>query len=174
MNKSQKIIVVCALVVALVIGGTAFALHNKRSNEPKTTSKSETAQSDYSNGEPRDSNQGNSQGGAVDTGGNDANGSGGVSSESGLITLESPAKDATISSCSIIAGSANNLDKVQYRLIDDNVGVLAQGELQVSAGKFSGKLVFSPNAPTGRLDVYSFDSSGREVNVIEQPVHLEN
>lgn len=175
MTKRTKII--SSLILALIVAGGAYYLITRNDNPPaRTTSSLPTAQDDYSDGNERESSpsSGNSQGGAVDTGGSDAPQSKiGISSESGLITVTQPDKDGTVRQGSVIAGAAKSgVDKVQYRLVDEGVGVVAQGSLDIVNGVFSGKLQFTPRSETGRLDIFSFDSTGSEINTIELPVKL--
>ena len=177
MKVSKKIIIVGTIVALLAVGGTLYALNAKKNDDTaKTTSTSETAQSDYTGGaaRPNDS-EGVPQGGAVDTQGSGAsNTPGGISSESGVITVQQPLKDNVIASGVVVAGKASGLDNVQYRLIDDQVGVLAQGALKVKDGAFSGTLQFTPRASSGRLDIFSYDSTGKEINTIEINVRFKD
>lgn len=64
------------------------------------------------------------------------------------------------------------VDKVQYRLIDNTAGVISQGFINVVNGNFSAAITFKPYASTGRLDVYSLDANGREVNEVQVPVNF--
>ena len=72
----------------------------------------------------------------------------------------------------IISGTAK-VSKVWYRLVDNNAGVIAQGQpLNVVGGKFSGKLNFHAYGNSGHLDVYSFNASGAEVNEVRVTLHF--
>jgi len=159
------------LIVAL---GVVF--YYKRShnvNQAVTTSKSPTAQSDYKTGANRTTNQGGgtSQGGAIDTGGRDVVvGQPGITSASGDLTVQTPAKSALITPGDTLSGTTKSSAKVQYRIIDGTVGVLGQGSLDVVNGAFSGTLQFKARASSGRIDVFNFNASGEEVNNIEIPV----
>lgn len=90
-------------------------------------------------------------------------------SSSGLVTVKQPAGNSLLKSGDSLFGSAK-VGQVQYRLIDNQVGVLAQGPLNVVGGNFSATLHFRAVATTGRLDVFSFDSQGAEVNEVQIPV----
>lgn len=92
----------------------------------------------------------------------------GVSSDSGNITLQSPGPGQTIGSGDRISGLAE-ADAVQYRIVDYERGVIAQGQMEVSNGTFSGSLSnFSPSGELGALEVYTFDEvTGTEKNRIE-------
>lgn len=94
-----------------------------------------------------------------------------TTSQSGLITVKEPGQNATIKSGAILTGTAQ-VSKVQYTLIDNQVGVISQGVISVVNNTFSANMNFTPYAATGRLDVYSTDANGREVNVVEIPVNL--
>jgi len=92
-------------------------------------------------------------------------------STSGLVTVKQPASNSLLKSGDSLFGSAK-VSQVQYRLIDNQVGVLAQGPLNVVDGNFSATLHFRAVANTGRLDVFSFDSQGAEVNEVQIPVRF--
>lgn len=96
-----------------------------------------------------------------------------VQSESGVITVKNPVNNSEIKSGDTLTGSAT-VDKIQYRLIDDQVGVVSQGFISVVNGNFSASVNFPSYAKTGRLDVFSSDSSGRETNEVQIPVRLGN
>jgi hypothetical protein len=59
---------------------------------------------------------------------------------------------------------------VNYRLIDDQVGVISQGTIKVVAGNFSAAVNFKPYAKTGRLDVFTTDDNGKESNEVQVQV----
>jgi hypothetical protein len=113
---------------------------------------------------------GSSQGGAIDKHGaataadTATDESSWKTSTSGLITLQQPIDRAEIASGDTIRGVAQ-VSTVQYRLVDDSIGVLAQGSLNVVNGKFSGILQFSHKSSTGQLKVFSLDpQTGAEKN----------
>ena len=115
------------------------------------------------------SNVSRAQGGAVDTGGSalpTSNSSQWVISQSGYITVKSPTANAKLTDGSVISGSAK-VGEIHYRLIDNVVGVVAQGTLSVVNGNFSGILHFQPKGTGGRLDVFSTDSGGVEYNEVQ-------
>jgi|SRR5665213_2534132 len=93
-----------------------------------------------------------------------------VTSTSGLLTVQQPTPNSTIKTGVALSGTAK-LDQVQYRLTDDQVGVISQGTLSVVNGKFSGSINFHAYASSGRLDVFSSDpNNGREINEVQLPV----
>lgn len=92
-------------------------------------------------------------------------------SASGKITLKLPANNGSFKSGSTITGSAA-ASPVQYRLVDDQAGVISQGSINVVNGNFTATITFTPYAKTGRLDVFNTDSSGRELNEVQVTVNF--
>lgn len=144
----------------------------------QTSSKTATAQSNYTGGKSRPISSQNSvsQGGAIDEKGvaptTTTDPSNWASSSSKAITLKQPIAGSQLNSGDPITGSAT-VNPIQYRLVDDANGVIAQGSLSVVSGVFSGKLQFKAYSSTGTLTVFSFDTqSGAEVNRIQIPVKL--
>jgi hypothetical protein len=129
--------------------------------KPSTSNKASTA--------PNSVNQGT----ATDTKGQNSDvstpSSQWTQSQSGLITVKSPAYGTTVKSGDQLLGSAQE-NQVQFRLIDDQAGVIAQGFLTVVNGNFSGNLNFSPHSNSGRLDVFTTGPTGEEVNEAQVPV----
>lgn len=76
-----------------------------------------------------------------------------VSSSSGKITLQEPSPNGVIKSGDDLIGLAQ-VSTVQFVLKDDAAGQIAQGNLNVINGKFSGVLQFTPHASSGKLEVY--------------------
>jgi hypothetical protein len=108
-------------------------------------------------------------GGATDTNGSasaSSNASQWTVSKSGNITLKQPLPNTKLQPGDLISGSAK-VDRVNFRLIDDRIGVISQGALSVVNGNFSGTLNFTSHASTGRLDVFSTDSQGVELNEVQ-------
>ena len=95
-----------------------------------------------------------------------------VTSTSGVITVKQPVANILLKPGDSLYGSAK-VSQIQYRLIDSQVGVLAQGPLNVAGGNFSATLHFRPVAASGRLDVFSFDTQGAEVNEVQIPVRFQ-
>jgi hypothetical protein len=117
----------------------------------------------------RNFSPGQTQGGATDTHGSAStttDSSQWVISENGYITVRSPLANTKLKDGSVVAGTAK-VDQVSYRLTDNTVGVVAQGQLGVVDGKFSGSLHFTPKGTGGRLDVFSTDTSGVEYNEVQ-------
>jgi hypothetical protein len=115
----------------------------------------------------------------VVSGGSDTNGSASAStspsqwvvSKSGDITVKQPIANATFHSGDTLSGSAK-VGVISFRLIDDDVGVISQGTLNVVNGDFSGTLNFTPQAPTGRLDVFTTNDQGVELNEVQISVRF--
>lgn len=173
----KKIIISVIVVVLLAVcfflwhrtqPKKAPAIYPGTSQQQGTTSKKAT---------PHNANTPTSsvgQGGAVDSNGSSSaalppKADWNVSSD-GNITLQLPSSGDHISSGAQIVGLAK-VDKVHFMLIDDAVGLLAQGELKAVNGKFAGQLSFASKGQTGRLDVYFPDpATGAEKSLVEIPV----
>jgi hypothetical protein len=89
-----------------------------------------------------------------------------VSSASGVVTVKQPLANASLRDGDILSGSAK-ADKVHYRLSDNEVGVISQGDLNVVDGNFSGTLHFSSKGTGGRLSVFTTDAMGVEYNEVQ-------
>jgi hypothetical protein len=178
-NLNFKYIALAVLVIAALalflflyrnssnsLYGSPVDYSNSSNNQLQNPSASDDKSSQTSNSA--------SQGGAIDNQGAgtaQTPSSQWTSSESGAITLYSPTASSTLRSGGIISGTAK-VGTVQYRLVDDQVGVLAQGSLSVVNGKFSGTLQFTPHSSSGKLSVFSFNGSGAEINRIEISLKL--
>lgn len=92
-----------------------------------------------------------------------------LTSASGVITVKLPSENSTFRSGDQLYGSAST-STVQYRLIDATTGVISQGTVSVVKGNFSATLSFTSQAKSGRLDVFSVDSQGRETNEVQVPL----
>jgi cytoskeletal protein RodZ len=177
-NKKKSVVIILIIILVILAAALGIFILN-RNNEPETTSKSPTAQSNYnSGGNHQNSSSGNvTQGGATDNNGKATNQSTSQSqwktSDSGVIILKEPITPAVIKNGDEFSGVATNLDKIEYRLVDNAAGVIAQGELNVVNDNFSGNLQFQTKGGLGRLDVYSYDSQGREINSVELTVTLQ-
>ncbi|MEO5627756.1 MAG: hypothetical protein ABIQ89_02610 [Candidatus Saccharimonadales bacterium] len=87
-------------------------------------------------------------------------------SASGIVTVKSPAAGSTIKTGVELVGTAQS-GKVQYRLLDDQVGVISKGFINVVSGNFSGNLSFQSRGSSGRLDVFTADDNGVESNEVQ-------
>jgi cytoskeletal protein RodZ len=90
-------------------------------------------------------------------------------SQSGDITVKEPVQNALLQPGATLEGSAS-VNQVQYTLLDNQVGVISQGTINVVNGTFSATISFSKYSSSGRLDVYSSDANGKEINIVEIPV----
>lgn len=173
---------VVLIIVVVLMGGVAGALvyHKHKQPEAKTTSNAKTAQNDYKDGDNRQPQEGSghAQGGATDNKGDDTPTSPTApttSSSNGIVTVVGLAKDSQVGSGDVLRGTVSDktVTQIQFRVIDDTVGVIAQGQLAVVNGNFSGTLSFTSHSDTGRVDVYSFDSMSSEINNVEIPVRFK-
>jgi Flp pilus assembly protein TadG len=177
---SKKRIIIASVLIVLFGSGIAFSYmyYHQNSNQiAKTTSTTPTAQSNYTKGDNRQNANSNTvtQGGAIDNSGKTSSTSEQSQwkvSDSGVITLKQPLSGSTLKSGDELSGAAT-LDKVQYRLVDNQTGVIAQGALNVVNGNFSGTLQFRAQSGSGILVIYSFDGQSREINRVEIPVTLQ-
>ncbi len=95
-----------------------------------------------------------------------------VSSSDGDITLQEPSSGTVFESGDTIAGLAK-VSNVQFILTDDTVGLIAQGNLNVTNGKFSGTIQFTPHSSSGKLEVYYPNpSNGAEEDIIDIDVNF--
>jgi len=181
-TRSKKPFWIIVALVLLIGGGTVGAIAYSKHKQPeaKTTSKSKTAQNDYTDGDNRQpvEGSGNAQGGAVDNRGDTtstAPSTATVSSDNGIVTVAGIAKDGLLHSGDALRGTVadKSIAQVQFRIIDTEVGVLGQGQLAVVGGSFSGALSFTAHSDTGRVDVYTLDSMGSEINNVEIPVRFK-
>ena len=88
------------------------------------------------------------------------------SSQSKAITLKVPIENGTLASGDILSGSSY-LGEIGYLLIDNVSGVISRGKINTNSGSFAAKIFFKNSSNSGRLDVFSSDSNGKEVNLIE-------
>ena len=119
-------------------------------------------------------NNGTSNGSSTDTGGTSTattSASQWITSTSGAITLKQPVANSTLLDGAIISGSAT-VPQVNIRLIDNSVGVIDQGTLDVVNGNFSGILHFQSKASSGQLDVFSTGPNAVELNEIQVTVNF--
>lgn len=177
-SKTKKAIIVTVLMVLLIVAVGAFGLwehHNKSNSKNNSQFVAQThstittppTQHSISN-----SSSGAGQGGVIDQNGKSSNSTSetqSTTSSSGNITLYQPSKNELVSPGATLSGIAK-ISKVQFMLIDNESGLLAQGQLNVVDGKFSGLLQFKAQSSAGRLDVYSSNGTGAEINLIEIPV----
>ncbi len=174
-NGKKLIIFFALLAVAIGAAYTLLWYRSKSDEAPAVDSAKEividSSQEDGQDKEPVASPSRDA--GAVDTSGQDVSESNQkVSSASGKITVYSPSPNSLVSNGDFLSGASSH-SSVSYRLIDDDIGVLGSGSLNVVNGKFSGKFSFSSNGEKGRLDVFQTLEDGREVDVVEIEVRYK-
>lgn len=159
-----------ALAVLLLVGAIAYGGYRLYQNRHSNSAVGTSSSASTAHGNKPAASSGVRQGGATDKKGGSTpttestNSADWTTSTSGVITLQQPIANATIKTGDTLRGTAK-IDTVQYRLVDDKVGVIAQGTLDVVGGKFSGILQFRAYAPTGALKVFSIDpQTGAEIN----------
>ncbi len=185
-NNKKKLLL--AALVLLLLGGVIWLLLARdnvkflnqtpgtKDDNAETTSDAPTAQSDFSEGDDRvipDSTR--DEGTITDNQGQineTPNQSSWSLSKTGEIIVYSPYKNSLLRSGDKLTGTSS-LSSVSFRLIDDTSGVIAQGQLSVVNGKFSGTFNFSSSAQEGRLDVFATRSDGVEYGNIEVPVRFK-
>jgi hypothetical protein len=172
----KRLIISAAVLIVAAVG--VYAWHVRHGNpEAQTASKQPSAQSNFTSGGAHASspNSGVTQGGATDNQGDKSAtpSETGVTSTSGVVTVVAPASGGSLVSGDTVRGTANGVGKVQYRIVDDNVGVVAQGSLDVVDGAFSGTMQFKAYATTGQLEVFTFNNQDQEVNEVRLPVALK-
>jgi hypothetical protein len=92
-------------------------------------------------------------------------------SDSGVITVKLPGSNSTIQPGATLTGAAS-VGQVQYRLTDDRVGVISEGPVSVVNGNFTASINFTTHSSSGRLDVFSTEANGREINEVQIPVRF--
>lgn len=180
-SHKKRLLWLLVIITPLVVGAVAYAYHQATKPKPaKTTSTAKTAQNNYHDGDNRPNDVGTggtSQGGAIDNKGeapsSPSGGGATITSDSGVITVKGIAANSLLSNGDALYGTSTSQGVVNFRVIDEEVGMVAQGTLQIVNGSFSGKLAFTPHANTGRLDVYTTNSMGEEENNLEIPVRFK-
>jgi hypothetical protein len=92
-------------------------------------------------------------------------------SASGVITVKLPGSNSVIQPGATLTGSAS-IAQVQYRLTDDQVGVISEGPVSVVNGNFTASINFTTHSSGGRLDVFSTEPNGREINEVQIAVRF--
>ncbi len=185
-TKKKLLIIACAALLILFVlfvleKRHVIDLYNKdkqtsEDEDAKTTSTAPTAQEDFSEGGERPIARGDKDEGLVaDTGGSvqsiPPENQWSVSADK-AITVYLPSKDSVLVSGSTLSGSST-LPHVNFRLIDDVSGLIAQGTLSVVNGKFSGTFSFNTSGANGRLDIYNASVDGIESSNVEIPVRFK-
>lgn len=180
MKKVPKKVVITLVCLVVVVGGVYIYWQSHRlKSDAVTSSSAASAQNDYK-GDDRHTDDGQTdpvkQGGAVDNNGDTSSSSDTskeIMSASGLLSVISPASGDTISTGATLRGTAKNSSEVQYRIIDNTVGVIGQGALKVVNGRYSGTLQFTPQASSGRIDIFTYNSNYQEQNNVQVQVQFK-
>jgi len=93
------------------------------------------------------------------------------SSDGSSVIVYSPINNQVLQTGQILSG-ASTATRVNFRLIDNISGVIAQGTLSVVNGKFSGVSSFKTVASDGRVDIFTSDDQGVESNNVSIPVRF--
>jgi len=184
-RPGKKKLLLGLLIIVLVVGGVALYIHqHDKKNLNLAANKGNKTVAVGTTSKPTQqptqhqvaTNNNTSQGGVVDqngqTGGSLPPSSQWVSSTSGDITLQQPSANTTVQSGDTLSGLAKD-SNVQFILTDNSVGLIAQGNLNVVNGKFSGILKFTPHSNSGKLEVYYPNpANGAEEDIIEIDVNF--
>jgi len=176
-KKHKVAIIVAAALLVVTMSILLFVLFHQNkpvSNTSQTTNSNNSSTTDSTT--HTQSASSGSQGGAIDTGGTttvtDAPQAGWTAATSGNIVVHSPANNSLLSTGDTIYGTALT-DIVNYKLVDNDSGVIAQGQLSVVNGTFSGILMFRPSSNAGILKIFSYNqSTGAEENRVEITVRF--
>lgn len=157
------------LITTLELTNTTHFFH-KKITIPNTSSSNSTSKSSQTTNKTVTTNTGVNKGTSTDNNGVSpivsTDSSKWTVSTSGLLTVKSPLQNSKITSGVNLSGIAS-VNQIQYRLIDDQVGVISQGIINVVNGSFSANINFVPHSTSGRLDVFNTDSNGREINEVQ-------
>lgn len=153
-----------------------FGDNKSTTDNTQTTSEEPSAQSSFSNGGEREIIQSNKNEGFV----TDSNGdvpsippqSQWSVSKSGIITVYGPIQNSILKNGQSITGKSTS-STVNFRLIDDATGVIAEGNLKVINGQYAGTFDFDTKASEGRLDVFTANTDGVESNVVEIAIRFK-
>ena len=163
------------LVVVVIVGlGLTYKLMAKPADQVITQAGNPTPPGKNNQSVKEDTKKSLSQSDRNIGGASDSNGTAGapttsnqwIVSKSGNITVKQPLANNLVKPGFVLSGSAK-VQPVQFRLIDDKSGVISQGTLNVVSGNFSGTINFTATSSSGRLDVFSVDSQGVELNEVQ-------
>jgi hypothetical protein len=180
-NRHRKSIIVSVVVLLVIVFVFyMFWRNNKSSTSIATAGQSSQQTVKGSPSTPTQhqptTNNNSIQGGVIDHNGEVSDSlppsSQWVSSSSGNITLQEPLTNTTLKSGDTLSGIAK-VSTVQFILTDNSVGLVAQGNLSVVNGKFSGVLQFIPHSSSGKLEIYYPNPiNGAEEDIIDIDVNF--
>lgn len=180
---ATAIVVIAAIFTVLEVTNTTHIFHDEtpvakvvvKKGKPAPEPKKNVSSSGSASTEKTPTTGNSVPGGATDTNGSaSAQTSPGqwTVAASGALTVKQPLPNAALQSGDTLSGSAK-VSTVSFRLIDNQVGVISQGTLNVVNGNFSGNLNFTSHSSTGRLDVFSTDDQGVEINEVQISVSFK-
>lgn len=177
LNKNILKIIVVILIVIIVIFGVYLIL--KKENKPNYKTKSlvprGTTSTPISHSLPK--NNSLSSGGVVNQNNYSATSSLPPSSEwksssNNIITLQSPTEGSILKSGDPLIG-LSSISPVQFLLVDNSVGQIAQGTLNVVNGKFDETIQFTPHSSSGVLQIYYPNpNNGAEEDIVNINVNF--
>lgn len=168
-TNKKKYVLIAAVIVVLVGAAAAFFVYRDRQDNTEEEPASVVADPNFTGGTDRE------PGGSVD------HQNGGVvpdddtseepqgeptTSPGGTISIYEPQQNQVLKPGGRLYGKTS-FDEVWYRLIDDKVGVIAQGSMKAKNGAFSGSFDFNTTGAEGRLDVFYRDEDGLESDNVE-------
>lgn len=190
-NISKRTILTIIAVLVLAAGG-AFALWADEpfGSDAPVASDEQTDNEEDGNGENASEGNGDDSGGRSE-GGSDFEGTDGggaaqdedydeaiqndgepTTSDSGLITLETPTSNGSLQSGDRLQGTSERTN-LHYRITDWESGVIAQGKLTVRDGRFSSSVNIDPVGRRGSVEVFTRDPQTlREDNHVDIEVEL--
>lgn len=172
-SKKKLFLLPGILIGLLVLGGIGFYVYQQRNNDTEEP-ESIVADPNFSDGTDREPGTSVDRDGGVVNNPDDENeapqGEPTIS-ESGDISVYEPQQNQLLKSGDRLYGTSE-FDTVWYRLIDDKIGVVAQGSLPVKNGKFSGTFSFTSEGSEGRLDIFRMTDDYQEADNIEINIKL--
>lgn len=186
--NAKKILIIVPIVVAVALvlifirirtdRNKTQTTQNPSTSTAQTTSKQPSAQSTFSSGGPRkEATQSNlNEGTVTDNKGvvsaTPAESTWSKSPDGSSIIVYTPTQNQILSSGQTLSG-ASTASQVNFRLIDNVSGVIAQGSITVVDGKFSGTFNFTTTGTQGRVDVFTANAEGVESNNVAIPVRFK-
>jgi hypothetical protein len=169
-KNKKKLTVSLAVIAAVVLLTVGVFLLLSRSDEQPVSVVSDP---DFSDGTPREPGSSVERNGGVTPDDNTdfEAPSDPATSDSGNIVVYGPLSGELFRSGDRLYGTAN-VDTVWYRLIDDRIGMVAQGSLPVQDGRFSGTFNFNTDGTEGRLDIFNLNEDDRETDSVEIDVRF--
>jgi hypothetical protein len=170
------IIIIAAIMTVLEATNTTHFFHKSAIVRAPSTPITQLPTKTSATAKTPTANNGIEQGGANNLNGKTVSGvptnpSKWSTSTSGVITVKLPDSGDTIKSGATLAGSSS-VNPIQFTLIDNQVGVIAQGPITVTNGNFTASIDFTAHASSGRLDIFSTDPNGREINEVQIPINF--